>query len=73
MQLAESQRGEVENGLSVPTGFAQVQLSLPATPPATENGSNQLQVEVGGVRLTAGSGYPAEQLARLVRELAGSC
>lgn len=66
------QREDMQRSLSVPSGFAQVQLAAPAVlPPSAE--SNQLQIEVGGVRLAAGSGYPAEQLARLVRELAGTC
>lgn len=35
--------------------------------------TEQLTVEVGGLRITAGSAYPAEQLARLLLGLTGKC
>lgn len=70
--LPEIQGDGMETGLSVPSGFAQVQLAAPAVQPQTDM-SEQVQLEFGEVQLTVGSGYPVEQLARLVRELAGRC
>jgi transposase-like protein len=43
------------------------------TAPAQTTQSDQLTVEVSGIRIIAGSGYPPEKLAQLLRELMGSC
>ena len=43
-------------------------LALPETPTPS-----QLSVEVAGVRITADSSYPPEQLAALLRELTRPC
>lgn len=62
---------------SAPEGWA-LCTAKPALPVATEkavaiSSSEQLTVEAQGVRITAGSAYPVEQLARLLRELMKGC
>lgn len=51
------------------SGFAEVRLSETSVPASL----GQLRVEAGDIRITADSMYPAEKLAQLLRELAGSC
>lgn len=43
------------------------------TAPAQTAQADQLTVEVSGIRIVAGGEYPIEKLARLLRELMGSC
>ena len=53
-------------------GFAEVRLrddKLPI-PISTDSLHSRLSIEVTGVKIIADSTYPAEQLARLLRELA---
>jgi len=48
--------------------------ALPVAPVAPEPAmSSQLCIEVAGVRITADSAYPPDQLATLLRELTRSC
>ena len=57
--------------LSVP-GFAQVSLEttpLQAALPQTSDTADTLHVEIGGVRIIAGVGYPPDKLAALLRGL----
>lgn len=64
-------RGEIQ--ASAPDGWA-LCTAQPAARISRGTGgaeSGQLTVETQGVRITAGSGYPVEQLARLLRELSG--
>jgi len=59
-------------------GFVEVAIQEPPTPPAlpahvAASAPSQLSVEVAGVRITADSEYPPEQLAALLRELTRPC
>jgi len=60
--------------LSAP-GFAEVIVQTSSTPPALPEAAtpSQLCIEVAGARITADSGYPAEKLAALLRELTRPC
>lgn len=59
-----------------PTGWS---LCAPASSPAVPEvnlvaGSlDQVYIELNGMRILSGRDYPAENLARLLRELAGTC
>jgi len=53
-------------------GFTEVKVAKPvALPISTSMG--QVSVETGSYKVTADSGYPADKLAALLRELARSC
>ena len=70
-QLTEYQPPAKKNGLA----FSEVHL-LAAPSEETDLGaisSNQLHLEIGGVRLSADSGYPADKLVELLRQLVQSC
>jgi len=60
--------------LSTPR-FAEVCLTDPgALPPSSDAGRpGQLSISIGDIRVTADSGYPAGQLAILLRELTRPC
>jgi len=63
-----------ESGAPAPA-FAEVRM-IEVSPQAAESESTtpcQLHVKVAGVCITADSGYPAEKLAALLRELARPC
>ena len=49
-------------------GFAEVKVAEPASQYSTV-GNNQICIETGYCRLTAGSGYPADALVTLLREV----
>lgn len=73
-QLPGMQMGNGPTAMCVAPGFAQVQVVEAAVPTAPKPAlSGQMRLEVGSVRLIADAAYPPEQLARLVRELAGIC
>lgn len=55
---------------SAPEGWA-LCTAKPGMPMATS--SEQVAAEVQGIRITAGSAYPVEQLAQLLRELLSGC
>ncbi len=50
-----------------PSGFTEVKLLEAHTSPAAKDA--QLHIELGGLRITADSGYPAAELAALLRGL----
>lgn len=56
---------------AAPAGWSLCTAENPALDAAKEQATpgDDLIVEVGGVRLTVGKGYPVENLARLLREL----
>lgn len=56
--------------IAVP-GFAEVQVAERTSEGCS--GAGRISVEVGGIQISADSGYPAEQLAALLRELRRSC
>lgn len=72
----EELAGQREAKASAPEGWA-LCTAKPALPAATENAvatsSDQVTVEAQGLRITAGSEYPVEQLARFLRELMRGC
>jgi hypothetical protein len=60
----------------VPQGFAEVTIKEKSTKPALPEpsaSSGEIRAEVLGVLITANSGYPAEKLALVLRELARPC
>ena len=70
-QLAINQVGSTE--MTGPT-FAEVRLSAQAAyQPAAAIDQNQVCVEASGMRVTAGSGYPADSLAYLLRAVTQPC
>lgn len=61
---------------AAPEGWAlcRAETNLPALVAKGETTqTDQMAVEVNGLRITVGSGYPPEQLARLLRELVEAC
>ena len=70
-ELSKSQTGTVS---LAPIGFTEVKLTEKNEPlPATMSLQNQISVEVAGMRIRAGSEYPADKLSALLRELAPLC
>jgi transposase-like protein len=69
-ELSESQAGTA--GLT-PIGFTEIKLTETRELPPAMTAQNQISVEAGGMRITAGSEYPADKLSALLRELASSC
>lgn len=59
----------------VAPGFTEVKLIESPTFPALPDAGhpNQLHIEIGEIRITAGSTYPAAKLAALLRELRRPC
>ncbi len=53
--------------------FAEVKLAAAASPVAPPESTRELRVEVGSLQIIAGSEYPAEKLAVLLRELLQPC
>ena len=53
--------------------FAEVQLTAAASAVALPELTHELRVEVGGLQIIAGSEYPADKLAMLLRELSRPC
>ena len=77
-ELAEG-RGAFQSQISCATrlsapGFAEVKLIESSTQP-TISGTppDQLHIEIGEMRITAGSAYPPEKLAALLRKLTQLC
>ena len=69
-QLTEYQITERKSEVA----FSEVRLIAPPEAPEVEAvKANQLHLEIGGVRLSADSGYPTEKLAELLRQLVHSC
>lgn len=70
----EELAGQGDAKASAPDGWA-LCMAKPALPEATEKAvatsSEQVTIEARGLRITAGSEYPVDQLARLLRELSG--
>ena len=68
----EELAGQGDAKASAPEGWA-LCTAKPALPMATEKtaaiSSEQITVEAQGLRITAGSAYPVEQLAQLLRGL----
>ena len=54
-----------------PRGFAEVKVSEPSASAsvAKKAEGNEIYIEITGIRISAGSQYPVEQLTQLVREL----
>ena len=69
-ELAKAEKGAT--GLT-PVTFAEVKLSGQAAYPAAASDQNQVSIEAGRVRITAGNGYPLDKLAYLVKVVAQSC
>jgi transposase-like protein len=58
----------------VPSGFAEVTLSnQPVTFSPAASTHNQVSIESSGIRITAGSEYPADKLAVVLREVVRTC
>lgn len=70
--LPEVKGDGMQTSLGVPSGFAQVQMVETVAQPQAAV-PNQVRISFGEVELTVGSGYAVEQLAHLVRGLAGRC
>lgn len=72
----EELAGQGEAKTSAPEGWA-LCTAKPVLPVAIEKAEatscEQLTVEAQGLRITAGSAYPVEQLAQLLRELMKGC
>ena len=70
-KLAEVQSMEAQTGLSV-QGFTEVKITeAPALPMAVL--PSKICVEAGKYKITTDSGYPAESLSMLLRELIRPC
>ena len=69
-----SQKGHETQAQFLSSGFAEVRLAepFPLSHPVSD-GNNHLSIESMGLRLTAGSEYPAEKLALLLREMRRPC
>ena len=70
-----SQLMNLENQTNLtPIGFTEIKLSeTRAMPPAPAGFHGQLQINTGGIQITADCGYPVEKLAVLLREVTRSC
>jgi len=68
-QLALAQANTT--GLPV-RNFAEVRVSGGPMPPTSVQ-HNQICIDTGSFKITAGAGYPMENLAMLLREVARSC
>ena len=77
-KLREATRGECSKSQSgtvslTPIGFTEIKLTERREQSLTATRQNQINVEAAGLRITAGSEYPADKLAALLRELSSSC
>jgi hypothetical protein len=68
-ELSEKQADIVQTGMTTPV-FREVKLTGQHLPPsATTAYQDQIYIETSGMRVTAGTGYPADKLAAVVREI----
>ena len=72
--LSGTQNEGKQKSLTVP-GFAQVSLRSETEQDSVRGNENfgRISIEISGLKISADSGYPAEKLAELLRELSGSC
>ena len=71
-ELAKTQGKATQ--LSEPPVLAEFKLPMqPSLPPVAGVSQNDICVEIPGMRLTAGSGYPIDQLAELLRMVSREC
>jgi len=70
-----SQLMNLENQTNLmPIGFTEVKLADSQTvAPVPVRFQGQLQINTGGIQITADVGYPVEKLAALLREVTRSC
>jgi len=67
-------QGNSQSSRLSPPFFAEIKLpAQPALPQAVISHQNQISIEAGGVRLTAGSEYPIEKLTELLRVVVQPC
>lgn len=74
-RLREAARTQLEAEQAGPLVPGFVEVALPSGPeaPAAQSQAGQLQVQIQGIRLSADSTYPVEQLARLLQHLSRPC
>ena len=70
-ELTTARCPEDQRGLRV-SGFAEVRLAEANAARSLEE-AGELRIEISGIRIAAGSGYPPEALARMLRELMRPC
>lgn len=71
---AEAGKIQSRTAALAPLEFAEVKLrEPPSLPPSAVSWQSQICVEIGRMRVTAGSEYPVNKLAELLREVIRSC
>jgi len=73
-RLREAACNDMSRIALMPSGFMEVKLAEPAViSPSATTSSGQISIEGTGVRIMAGSEYPADKLVALLREVVRSC
>ena len=73
-KLRETMCGDLTGTALIPSGFTEVKLAdQPTLPPPAATTHNQVSIEASGIRITAGSEYPLDKLASLLREVVRPC